>query len=60
MSQFIVTVKYAIKPMFGKDNERFRVEANNEEQATELVKKHSQFPTDGKIIRVRQAAYKRK
>lgn len=62
MQQYIVTVKYNPDGggIFDKGIERFRVNANNEEQAKMMAKKHSLFPIDGEIIKVRFAAYKRK
>lgn len=62
MQQYIVTVKYnpAGSGIFDKGIEKFRVDANNEEQAKEMAKKHSFFPVGGEIVKVRYAAYKRK
>jgi len=62
MQQYIVTVKYtpAGSGIFDKGVTKFRVDANNEDQAKERVKKNSLFPTDGIVIRVRYAAYKTK
>lgn len=60
MQQYIVTVKHTPISIFGKPIQKFRVNANGQEQAKEQAKKHPLFPNDGEIIRVRYAAYKKR
>ena len=60
MEDYIVTVVHPKQSIFDKGITKFRQPANGEIEAKKLVKRHSLFPVGGEIIRVRQAAYKKK
>ena len=59
MRDYIIKVRYNHHCLL-LNLERFRISANDKEHARELVKCHSQFPKDGEIISVKEAAYKKR
>lgn len=60
MKDFIITVQYQPKTIFDKGKMKFRQPAFNEEDAIKEVKKHSMFPENGEIVKINEAAYKRR
>ncbi len=59
MNQYIVTSEYVPAGFLGRRLEKFRVNANDEEAAKEIVKKHPLFTADAIIVKVRKPAYKK-
>ena len=58
MDDYIVTVKYDKTSIFEKTN-KYRVEAIDELDAKRKILRHPFYPSDGEIIKVKKAAYKK-
>lgn len=59
MTDYIITVEYKGILQF-KTTMKFRQPAFNEDHAAKLIKQHSLYPIDGEIIRIKEAAFKKK
>ena len=60
MTQYVVTVKHPPINIFDKGLTKIRVNAHTEKQAVKEVTKHSMFPKDGTVVKIRIAAYIKK
>ena len=59
MKDYIITVRHKMIFSLYK-NSKFRIIARGEDEAAKIVKNHPLFPPDGEVVRVREAAYKKK
>jgi len=60
MNEYIVTIEYEPQTMFDTGKMKMRIKALTEQGARTKANLAQGFPKDGKVIRIREAAYKRK